>query len=382
MLRLLQQQATFMLAFKLMKNPTLAAVGVMFCLLASFSSLAQDAIQVEGVQIAPQPLIEQVPLTGSVSADKIARISTQVEGLVRQLHVDAGDSVAAGDLLLTLDSDLATIAHDRAQAEANRAREQWRESQRRLREAQTLAEGTIATTEIQSRESQARIDEALYQSADAERRSLAAQLERHEVRAPFTGTVSSKLTEVGEWIGPGDALLELVASEPLRLDFQVPQRHYPQVNDKTRIRLAFDAYPGASFTGQMYRKVPLSRAGARTFLLRATLAEDEAPALIPGMSTSGTLLIDTGRKGLSVPRDALIRYPDGRISVWMASGDTFGGEVTVTEQPVTTGLTVNGKVEIREGLEAGAVVITRGNEALQEEQTVRLTRDTANNGES
>lgn len=369
-----------MLATKLLKTLTLTAAAVM--LLASFPSLAQDAIQVEGVQIAPQPLIEQVPLTGSVSADKIARISTQVEGLVRQLHVDAGDSVAAGDLLLILDSDLATIAHDRAQAEANRAREQWRESQRRLREAQTLAEGTIATTEIQSRESQARIDEALYQSADAERRSLAAQLERHEVRAPFTGTVSSKLTEVGEWIGPGDALLELVASEPLRLDFQVPQRHYPQVNDKTRIRLAFDAYPGESFTGQMYRKVPLSRAGARTFLLRATLSANEAPALIPGMSTSGTLLIDIGREGLSVPRDALIRYPDGRISIWVASGDNFGGEVTVTEQPVTTGLTINGKVEIREGLEAGAVVITRGNEALQENQTVRLTRDTANNGES
>ncbi|HEY7883649.1 MAG TPA: efflux RND transporter periplasmic adaptor subunit [Cellvibrionaceae bacterium] len=358
-----------------MKTSTLAA-GVI--LMASFPSLAQDAIQVEGVQITPQPLIERVPLTGSVSADKIARISTQVQGLVRQLHVDAGDTVEAGDMLLSLDTDLASIAHDRAQAEANRAREQWRESQRRQREAQTLAEGSIATTEIQSRESQARIDEALFEAADAERQSLAAQLERHQVRAPFTGTVSSKLTEVGEWVGPGDALLELVASEPLRLDFQVPQRHYPAINHKTRIRLTFDAYPEQSFMGQMYRKVPLSRAGARTFLLRATLAEDNAPAVIPGMSTSGTLLIDTGREGLSVPRDALIRYPDGRISVWVAKSDNFDGETTVSEQLVTTGLTVNGKVEISEGLTPGAVVITRGNEALQQGQTVRLTRDSAN----
>lgn len=356
-------------------------MAVLATSLMACPGLAQDTPDVEGVEVRKQPLIEQVPLTGSVTADRVAQLSTEVEGLVREMQVDAGDAVKAGDLLLSLDTDLATIARDRARAEANRAREQWRESQRRLREAQTLAEGTIAATEIRDREAQARIDEALYQAADAERRRLEARLERYQVRAPFTGTVSRKLTEVGEWVAPGTALLELVASEPLRLDFQVPQRHYPLIDDQTRIRLTFDAYPDQTFNGQVYRKVPLSRPGARTFLLRATLPVADAPLLIPGMSTSGTLLVDTGREGLSVPRDALIRYPDGRISVWVAERPAWGEPVTVTEQRVETGLAVNGKVEIRHGLEAGAAVITRGNEALQEGQQVRLRRDKANSGE-
>ncbi len=345
------------------------------------TSHAQNPTDVEGVLISQQALIEQVPLTGSVTADRIAQLSTEVEGLVRDMRVDAGDRVEAGELLLDLDTDLATIARDRAQAEADRARAQWQESQRRLREAQTLAEGAIAATEIRDREAQARIDEALYQAADAERRRLEAQLQRHQVRAPFTGTVSRKLTEVGEWVSPGTALLELVATEPLRLDFQVPQRHYPLIDEQTRIRLVFDAHPDQSLTAEVYRKVPLSSAGARTFLLRATLPTEEAPLLIPGMSTSGTLLVDTGREGLSVPRDALIRYPDGRISVWVAERPNWGETVTVSEKVVATGLAINGKVEIRRGLEAGMVVITRGNEALQEGQKVRLHRDDANSGE-
>jgi membrane fusion protein (multidrug efflux system) len=70
-----------------------------------------------------------------------------------------------------------------------------------------------------------------------------------------------------------------------------------------------------------------------------------------------------------VPRDAMLRYPDGRQVVWVvASGDD--GNAIVRERRVETGLIAGGVVEILSGVEAGARVVTHGNETLQDGQTV------------
>ena len=76
------------------------------------------------------------------------------------------------------------------------------------------------------------------------------------------------------------------------------------------------------------------------------------------------------RAGRVVPRDALLLYPDGRRTVWVV--DRGQGETMVHEQRVQTGLEFDGFVEIREGLETGVTVVTRGNEALQNGQAVEV----------
>ncbi len=200
-----------------MPNPTCSTIAhpsfslacrtLALCLLALATApvWAQDTVQVEAIEVKPQPLVEEVPLTGSVTANRISGLSAQVEGLVRDLHVDIGDRVEAGDLLLELDDELRRVDLARARAELAQAQEQWSESQRRLREARTLAEGSIAASEIRGLEAQVRISEAERDAAQADLRRLEAELERHQVRAPFSGTISGKSTEEGEWVSPHHA---------------------------------------------------------------------------------------------------------------------------------------------------------------------------------
>lgn len=87
------------------------------------------------------------------------------------------------------------------------------------------------------------------------------------------------------------------------------------------------------------------------------------------MSAHGVLQLDAGRTGVVVSRDALLRYPDGRVTVWVVEGD--GDGASVTERQVKTGVVFDGRIEI-EGLAAGTRVVTAGNEALQEGQAVRV----------
>jgi RND family efflux transporter MFP subunit len=178
------------------------------------------------------------------------------------------------------------------------------------------------------------------------------------------------VAEVGEWVNPGDPLVELVATERLRFDFRVPQEYYDQIDLDTAVELESDAVPGFSADGRILAIVPVKDPGARTFLVRVT-ADGSAPrAVTPGMSARGVLKVDTRRSGMVVTRDALLRYPDGRQVVWTV--DRTAELPRVHEQQVQTGLAFDNLVEIKSGLSVGATVVTRGNEALQEGQVVTV----------
>lgn len=335
---------------------------------------AQNAIRVEVAQAREDELVNEIPVSGSVSASQIAQLSAQVAGLVQRIHVEAGDQVSTGTLLIELDSELAEIAVQSARASASSSREAQSDSRRRLEEAQALvARNNIAASEVRSLESQVKVSAAAMQVADAQVRQREAELQRHRIEVPFDGTLSRKLVEVGEWVTPGTALLELVSTERLWIDFPLPQRFYPLVEDSASLEIRFDAHPQRSFAGKVINKVPLSSSEARTFMLRTRLDESDAPLLIPGMSANATLRLSAKRQGVVVDRDALRRYPDGRVSVWVVEEpDADHEEHKVREQQVEVGLSFAGMVEISSGLEAGSTIVTRGNETLRDGQSVQI----------
>lgn len=349
---------------------------------ASFPPAATAQSPVTLATAEERPLFREVRLTGSVSSPQVALLSSEVAGLVKTLHVDIGDTVAQGQLLLELDDELSDIALDHASAAVLQQQEALADSRRRLAEARTLeARRSIAASDVRTLEAQERIAAAALTEAEAVVRQRRAELQRHRITAPFSGSVSRKLTEAGEWITPGSAVLELVATDGLRIDLPTPQAFYSQIDEHTELQLQFDAYPDQRYPARWDRKVPQADSQARTFLLRATLlhatlseaADGEAvpPSLIPGMSVNALMKLGNGQHALSVPRDALLRYPDGRTSVWVAE-PAGSGEATVSERFVRTGLESSDWIEIRSGLTAGANVVLQGNEILRDGQTVQI----------
>ncbi|QKX18035.1 efflux RND transporter periplasmic adaptor subunit [Microbulbifer sp. YPW1] len=345
------------------------------------ASAADDAtaaapIAVEAVVARKQTLIEEVPVTGTINPLRQAMLSAEVSGLIEDIYADVGDRVAKGDLLLKLDPELSSIRRDAALAEVARVRETLADSRRRLAELQRLlGDNHVAETEVENLGSEVRERTALLQAAQVETERLTALLRRHQVNAPFSGTVSLREVDVGEWVEPGSALFELVDTDSLRADFQVPQRYFPRIQPDTRIRVTLDS--GDTLNARVEHKVPVSRSGSRTFVLRTIIEgkDKKRAALIPGMSASAVLQLEGDRQGIAVPRDAVLRYPDGRITVWVAApGGDWNQAVEVNEQQVTTGLSFNGMIEIQSGLTAGQRVIVRGNESLQPAQKVLLKR--------
>lgn len=337
-------------------------------LLLGFASplLAQDT-RVTTVRVEERAVVTTIDLNGSVTAPRTAHLSSDVEGRVSELPVSLGDRVQAGDLLLSLDAEEVALQVRSAEADVSEAQATLNNARRRLREGMRLGEGrNIASSELSQRETDVAIAEALLERRRAERNRLDVRLARHQLRAPFAGRLTRRSVTVGEWATPGTPLLTLIDLERLTLDFSVSLALYHRLDDaELEVRLPGD---GAWLAARPIADVPLEQTSARQFLLRAVL--DDAPALLPGMAVQGRLLL-RGERGPVVPSDALIRRPDGSVSVWLAREED--GQWRGDERRVVTGPSHDGYTAVEQGLDAGERVIVRGNERLKEGQ--RLTLD-------
>ncbi len=345
-------------------------------IVAPFSAplaLAQQSAPAVIVGKAEQvTLIEEVPLSGSVISPRVAKLSTEVSGIVEAMNVEIGDRVKAGDVILRLNSELDELSLAAARAMTEQATQELEDTKRRLSDAEALAkQQTVSANELKSLSAEVRIDGATVQRFRAEQQGQAALLRRHTLNAPFTGVISRKLVEQGEWIQPGDAVVELVAITGLRVDFQVPQSVFAKLDNTTEINIKLDALPGQTLTGNIETVIPVSDPTTRTFLIRVALSDPKVK-LMAGMSASAVLRLKTGTKGVVVPRDALMRYPDGRVTVWVVK--QHSDNTSVSEQQVQTGLSFNGKVTITSGLTPDTIVVVQGNESLRDGQAVSVKR--------
>ena len=351
------------------------AFAALACVLSMTQARAQTTIPV-GVAIAERQVIFQaIPMTGTVTSPRSARLSAAISGQVHRLDVDAGKKVTRGDILLELDPELAELDLKSAQARLLQDRRNLDDSRRRLREARELIpQASIAESTVRDLEAEVALDEAAVEQMAAEAARQQAILARHQLRAPFDGVVSAKLTELGEWVTPGTPVLALVATEGLRLDFSVAEDFLSSIPGGASVRYNVSANPQQRFDGIVDTVVPVTDPNARTFLLRVMPAAEQ-PVLRPGMSVSATLALDTGREGIVIPRDALLRYPDGRQVVWTVTGDAQ--QTRVGEQRVQVGSQFNSLIEIRSGIAAGDRVVVEGNEALRNGQAVSVRSSVA-----
>ncbi|WP_241697442.1 efflux RND transporter periplasmic adaptor subunit [Vreelandella salicampi] len=326
---------------------------------------AQDA-RVETYVVRDSERLEVLSVTGSVTAERISQLSSAEAGQVDTLSIALGERVNQGQRLLTLDSREITLEAQRIQADVAQARAERDDARRRLNEANQLsARQNIAASELRQRESTFAAAEATLDAQQARAELAKLRLERHQVHSPFDGMVIERDAEIGEWVDPGDTLLTLVDLDSLKLEFPIPLSVYPRLKEATlEIRLEGNQQ---WHTATMNATIP-QEAPSRQFLLRATL--DTSSPMLPGMAATGRLTLTAGN-GPSVPRDALIRRPDGSVSVWLVKRKN--NEWRANEQRVELGNGHAGKVAIEEGLNIDDRVIVVGNERLEEGQRVSLS---------
>jgi RND family efflux transporter MFP subunit len=307
-----------------------------------------------------------------VVAPRTSQVSTSLGGLAAEVAVDLGQRVQPGDTLVALDDALARHDLTRARAAVAEAEADLADARRRVQRAESLARtNNIPESELDSRRAAAQRAAASVNRLQAEAAAARERLDQHTIDAPFAGVVTDRAIEPGEWVSPGETLVVVSAVDRLYVDLAVPQSYFPELADGAPIYLSFEALPGRSVPAAIAARVPVSDPTQRTFTLRVRPDVEEQLPLTPGMSAQAEIELATGQRDVAVPRGAIIRYPDGRTTVWTL--DDSGDRLRAEEVQVTLGRAFSGYVQVKSGLEAGQRVVTRGNETLRPGQSVRLT---------
>lgn len=343
----------------------LAALGV-----ASAYAQGERRAPVRVITATEAPIQRVLPFVGSVTALRAASLSVATNGLVAELHVDAGHEVRRGDLLLRLDDELARFQLQRDEAAERRARQALADAQRRLREAKELsAKQTIAETTVRDLASEVIEDEAELARVRAVAGLSRATLERHELKAPFDGVISARAAEVGEWVTTGSAVFDLVSLDELRVDVQVSEAYLGVIRAGTELQVRFAGDDARSYPAKVASTVPVTDLTARTFLVRVAL-DNNPEVMLPGVSATTVFSLATGHRRVTIPRDAVLRFSDGRSVAWVI--DDSSGTPVARERLLETGLSFEGRIEVQSGLSAGELVVVAGNEALRDGQPVRM----------
>ena len=340
----------------------LAATGV------SPSAVGEDGVPVYAVPVSVEPLYQQLDLTGTVGSQDISHLAPEISGRVARVHAEAGDQVVAGAPLLSLDDELAGLRLAAANARVEGAEAALADARRRLQEAEYLGpKGGIAETIIEALRAEVAEDAATLAERKADAQLARAVVTRHRLTAPFSGVISQRDAQRGQWITAGETAYVLINTDRLRLEFPVSEDVAGELDASAIVTVRLNAQPDRPFNAHLDALVPVADPTARTALARV-IPDTPVPGMMPGMSVTARVLMPTQAEGIVIPRDALLRHPDGRSVVW-----TVDDQLRAVEKRVEPGRSFGGRVEILSGLEAHERVVARGNENLRPDQLLKLT---------
>jgi len=288
---------------------------------------------------------------GSLRFRRLVRIHSQEEGRIIELEVFEGDLVAQGNLLVRLEDDLLRAQLDKARA-TKRQKQLDLQRQEGLRSRRAVSEDELA---------QARTALTV---AQAEERLLETRLAFTRIRAPFTGVITERQVEPGDFVTKNSHLLTLADPASLVAEVYASELILPRLEPGDPVELRIDALGPERFEGQILRIHPaLARTSRRAVV---EVAMDPIPAgARAGQFVRATLGIGAIYR-LLVPFRAVRRDREGEF-LWL-----LGDGNQVERRPVRTGLRITDRIEILEGLEPGERVVTRGFLGLAEGKMVQI----------
>ena len=319
----------------------------------------------EVYDVAPRDLSEAIAFTGSVRPVRSADISAQVAGIANQVHVQAGDTVSEGDVLVEIDATDLNLQLRQQQSALNSTEIQLNAARQTLDRVRSLAErGSTPQATLDAAISDVDGLEASLASLQSQVEQVETNIERTLVRAPFDGTVSRRMVEPGQVVGQGAVVISLVDLSRLTVDAMVPLAQTASIAAGQTASLEVHGLDGAVFEAAVERINPVAEEGTRSVVVHLGLDNRDAQ-LRGGMFVTGRIVTESSSDAIAVPQDAVLGSEGERYVLAVVDGE-------VTRQPVSVEKVWDrlGLIEISDGVAAGEVVVALPLSGLEAGQNV------------
>lgn len=332
------------------------------------------AVAVEGVAALRDTLVMTVGAPGEVASWQRTAVRAQVGGMVRAVHVVENRAVARGTLLVEIDPTEHRLSLDEAMARLRQAEVSYKET--------TLDDARIEDARVRAeRDTAARARSGLDAALVAVRRAE-LNLERTRITAPFGGRVADLKVVPGQYVSPGDELLTVQSTDPVRIEAQVMEGQIGYLAAGRPARVTFSAFPGEEFTGRIETLNPVVAQPARTARVTVSVP-NRGGRILPGMYAYVTLPAERFADRVIVPRDAILERDNRRTLLFVFEPDREGSDRGRAKwRYVTPGRMNDRYVELLDDPEKdpvlpGEIVLVGGHHTLQHDIPVRLVENAA-----
>ena len=308
---------------------------------------------------------------GTVAAVQGVTVSADLPGIVERIAFDSGRAVAAGDVLVQLDSRQEQAQLAAADAELELARLNH-ERMRGLVQQDAVSRAEYDAASAAHTQAQARV------------REIRATIERKIIRAPFAGVLGIRQVNLGQYLTGGDPVVPLQSLDPIYVNFGVPQQNAAQMQRGRRVRIAVGDLGGAEFIGRVHAVDSVVDPATRNVQVQATLA-NRGGTLRPGMFVQAQVTLGPSQPVVALPASAISYAPYGD-SVFVVTdlkdpqGATYRG---VRQQVVKLGGAQGDQVAVLSGVRPGEEIVTscvfklRNGAAVQVNNKIQPANDRA-----
>lgn len=342
-----------------------AALGAVVAALALAAARAADepgaqrvAVEVGTVTVRPVAVKSWIP--GSIVSRADARIASVIGGRVMWI-AEVGTRLRQGDAIARLDDTMPRLRAEDLRAQVARARAQREVASSQLERFNRLA-ATQALSASQLEDARAQREVSAEDVARAEAQLHQAEYETAQsvIRAPFSGVVTERFIQRGEYVQIGAPTARLVNTTEI------------EARATAALELAANIHPGQTVTvrergverdGRVRTVVPVGDDRSRQFEVRVTL---EDPRWLVGSPVEVSLPSASARTAVTVPRDALVIRQNHSYVLRVTRSNT------VEQLDVTPGVGMDDAVEVKGPLSPGDRLVVRGGERLTSGQAVRV----------
>ncbi len=319
---------------------------------SDLTTAGKRPVQVRVAIAAVEPISNTFELTGSVVAQKIARLASPAEGPVMNLNVREGDRVMMGDVLLSIGR------RDGIEAQITSYKEAVKKEEENLNRTRQLVEMQGVPGEELDRA------RAAYENARAQLVKAMESVKDYSVHAPWDGIVSKVNIRDGDYVVPRAPLVEMYDPTNLVIEAAVPERYSAQLRNGLNLTVRLDAFPDSVFKARINRIYPFLEERMRTRTIETEIKADVS--ILPGMFARLQLPLRTVDSAIVVPGQSVLVTPAGDRVLFVVKSDT------VERRKVELGIEQGNRVQIVSGITAGETVVVAGNETLKSGAEVRV----------
>jgi len=310
------------------------------------------------VEARPQHWENSLVAIGSIRAAQGVRISSEIAGVIQDLHIESGAHVEKDAILVHLDTSTENAQLRAVEAQLEFARLNLVRVEK-LRAGNTVSVSELDTARTTLNQTQANAD------------AIRAAIEKKTIRAPFAGILGLRQVDLGQYIEAGRFIVSLQALSPVYADFSLPQQDLAHLKTGMKILVRTDTYPDRIFEGVLTAINPDLDQATRSVPLRASL-ENREQLLRPGMFAKVEVLLPDHEDVVAIPATSVLSAPYGdSVFIVESKTDSSGKtQLTVRQQFIRTGRNRGDFVAVISGLKGGERIVNAGLFKLRNGMTV------------